>query len=89
MAQVWLTYAELGELARCSAATARSRAIRAQWVRRRSRDGHTRVKLPPELAHHFMLAYAARFARPDSVAGVEALEHERPPLLSAPAPPAE
>jgi hypothetical protein len=58
MAQIWLTYEELGVHANCSAHRARDQVIANNWPRRHCSDGQTRVKLPPELAHAYMLGYA-------------------------------
>jgi len=63
MPQVWLTYEELGELMKCEPGEARTAVIKEEWSRRKSRDGFTRVKLSPSLAHQYMLNYAARFDR--------------------------
>jgi hypothetical protein len=60
MAQVWVTFEEIQDLFTCDAAAARSRVIFNQWERRRCSDGLTRVLLPPELAHEFMLAHSRR-----------------------------
>jgi hypothetical protein len=58
MAQVWVTFEEIQDLFTCDAASARSRVIFNQWERRRCSDGLTRVLLPPELAHEFMLRHS-------------------------------
>ncbi len=54
MPQIWLTYQELGALMGCDAATARAKALTLPLDRRRSRDGHTRVKLSPMLTESFL-----------------------------------
>jgi hypothetical protein len=54
MAQIWLTYDELGELFGRSPARMRQHVIESEWTRRRSRDGLTRVKLPPTVMWHFI-----------------------------------
>jgi hypothetical protein len=59
MAQIWLTYEEIGEFFSCSSATARDLAINHSWTRRRSRDGQTRVKLPQDLMTQFISRAAA------------------------------
>jgi hypothetical protein len=61
MAQVWLTYQEMGILFGRSATEAREDAIEAGWARRRCRDGSTRVKLPEGSAHLYMVQYAQQF----------------------------
>lgn len=60
MAQVWVTFEEIQELFTCDAAAARSRVIFNQWERRRCSDGRTRVLLPPEAAHEFMLGHSRK-----------------------------
>ncbi len=59
MAQIWLTYGEIGEFCSCSSVTARDLAIKYNWTRRRSRDGLTRVKLPQNLVTEFISRAAA------------------------------
>ncbi|MET0527345.1 MAG: hypothetical protein ABW003_03205 [Microvirga sp.] len=58
MAQIWLTFDELAAHAECSVPVARAEVTANNWRCRQSSDGQTRVKLPPELAHAYMLAYA-------------------------------
>jgi hypothetical protein len=60
MAQVWVTFEEIQDLFTCDAAAARSRVIFNQWERRRCSDGLTRVLLPPEAAHEFMLGHSRK-----------------------------
>jgi hypothetical protein len=60
MAQVWVTFEEIQDLFTCDAASARSRVIFNQWERRRCSDGLTRILLPPEAAHEFMLGHSRR-----------------------------
>lgn len=67
MPQIWLTYDELAEHFRGSGTEAREQVIAAGWDRRRSRDGLTRVKLPPATAIEYMRALARCFEA--SVAG--------------------
>lgn len=61
MPQIWLTYEELGTVFHCDVAEARRAVAEHDWARRKSRDGQTRVKLPPMAAHQFMMNYAATF----------------------------
>jgi hypothetical protein len=58
MPQVWVTYQELGELLDSNEHAARGRAIQCGWRRRECRDGLARVKLPPAMAHEYMMSYA-------------------------------
>ena len=58
MAQIWLTFDELAAHAECSVPVARAEVTANNWRCRQSSDGQTRVKLPPELAHAYMLGYA-------------------------------
>jgi hypothetical protein len=60
MAQIWLTYDELGELFGHSPARMRTHVIERQWTRRRSRDGLTRVKLPPNMMWNFIMKMASQ-----------------------------
>jgi hypothetical protein len=69
MAQIWLTFDELATHAECSVQHARAEVAANNWPCRQSRDGQTRVKLPPELAHAYMLAYAKHHAKPASDVG--------------------
>jgi hypothetical protein len=64
MPQLWLTFEEIADLLHCDSTGARHRVIAEQWERRRYNDGVTRVQLPPEVAHDYMLAYAARHEAP-------------------------
>jgi hypothetical protein len=59
MAQIWLTFEELAAHAECSVERARDEVFTKDWARRQCSDGQTRVKLPPDLAHAYILAYAA------------------------------
>jgi len=61
MPNVLLTFEEIADLFHCDAVAARSLVIQNQWERRRWADGLPRVQVPPEVAHQFMLNYAARF----------------------------
>ena len=61
MPNVSLTFEEIADLFHCDAAAARSLVIQNQWERRRWADGLPRVQVPPEVAHQFMLNYAAKF----------------------------
>jgi hypothetical protein len=61
MPNVLLTFEEIADLFHCDAAAARSLVIENQWERRRWVDGLPRVQVPPEVAHQFMLNYAAKF----------------------------
>jgi hypothetical protein len=61
MPYLLLTFDEIAELFHCDAADARRRVIHNQWERRRWADGLTRVQVPPEVAHQFMLNYAAKY----------------------------
>src|ERR1700722_9043446 len=63
MSNVLLTFEEIADLFHCDAAAARSLVIENQWERRRWVDGLPRVQVPPEVAHQFMLNYAAKFAQ--------------------------
>ena len=59
MAQIWLTYEELAAHAECSAQHARDEVVANKWPRRQCSDGQARVKLPPDFAHAYIMAYAA------------------------------
>jgi hypothetical protein len=61
MPNVLLTFEEIADLFHCDATAARSLVIQNQWERRRWADGLPRVLVPPEVAHQFMLNYAAKF----------------------------
>jgi len=61
MAQIWLTYEEIGTLLDLPAEAARDRSIEARWSRRRCSDGLTRVKMPGGSAHAYMIRYAAAY----------------------------
>jgi hypothetical protein len=54
MAQIWLTYEELARFTDRTPIAARETVIEWGWVRRRSRDGVTRVMLPHEIAALYM-----------------------------------
>jgi len=54
MPQIWMTYIELGSLLACAPHEARDRAISIGADRKRSRDGLSRVKLPPSWAELFI-----------------------------------
>lgn len=56
--QVWLTYEELGEMMNWEPSQVRRAIVDCDWPRKRSRDGQTRIKLSPTLAHEFMINYA-------------------------------
>lgn len=60
MPQIWLDNEELGKLFGCSPETARQRSIGLGWPRRRSRDGLSRARLPPEIFESMLLDHAAR-----------------------------
>ena len=47
MPQIWMTYEELASLLNCRLDEVREEALKLQLDRKRSRDGHTRVKLGP------------------------------------------
>jgi hypothetical protein len=68
MPYVLLTFDEIADLFHCDAAGARDRVIDNQWERRRWADGLTRVQVPPEVAHQFMLNYAAKYEQQLSTA---------------------
>lgn len=53
MPQIWMTYDELAALLPCQPADARNHAIALNLARRKSRDGHTRVKLDAALNARF------------------------------------
>ena len=61
MPYVFLTFDEIADLFHCDSAGARDRVVENQWERRRWPDGVTRVQVPPEVAHQFMLNYAAEY----------------------------
>jgi hypothetical protein len=60
MPQIWLTFEEIADLFYCDIAGARRRVIANQWERRRYSDGVSRVLLPPEVAHEFMLRHKSK-----------------------------
>jgi hypothetical protein len=64
MPNVLLTFEEIADLFHCDATAARTLVIENQWERRRWADGLPRVQVPPEVAHQFMLNYAAKFELP-------------------------
>jgi|SRR5580692_3275124 hypothetical protein len=64
MPNVLLTFEEIADLFHCDSAGARSLVIQNQWERRRWADGLPRVQVPREVAHQFMLHYAAKFEHP-------------------------
>ena len=53
MAQIWMTYEEIGRLLDCTAEAARQYAADQRLDRKRSRDGESRAKLGPELTALF------------------------------------
>ena len=61
MPYVLLTFDEIADLYHCDAAGTRYLVIENQWERRRWADGLTRVQVPAEVAHQFMLNYAAKY----------------------------
>lgn len=61
MAQIWLTYEELGEFCGCASYTARSLVIDKNWSRRKSGDGLTRVKLPEAMMRDYIGRMAANW----------------------------
>jgi hypothetical protein len=75
MPQIWVSYDELGEMLGATADQARATAVDAGWSRRRSRDGVSRVRLPPKMAHEFILAYATSAVQVDHDRMVAALRH--------------
>ena len=54
MPQIWMTYSELAILLECDGNEARNRAVEQNLDRKKSRDGHTRVKLNLPLASLFI-----------------------------------
>jgi hypothetical protein len=54
MPQIWMTYPELAILLECDGYEARNRAVEQNLDRKKSRDGHTRVKLNLPLASLFI-----------------------------------
>jgi hypothetical protein len=54
MPQIWMTYAELATLIECDPNEARNRAIEQMLDRKKSRDGHTRVRLNLPLTSLFI-----------------------------------
>lgn len=71
MPQIWMTYQELGKLCGFSADEARLQAQQLLLDRRRSRDGHTRVKLNAMLTARFI--ETIREAEPDLDEAIAAL----------------
>jgi hypothetical protein len=63
MAQLLMTFEELGELFGCDAAEARSYVIINQWERRRSSECTTRAVVPAELTMEFMLSFVEMMGR--------------------------
>jgi hypothetical protein len=57
MPQIWITYDELGAHYGVPSDGAREMARARMWSRRRSHDGLTRVKLPPDVALAYMTAF--------------------------------
>lgn len=55
MAQIWLTYSELADFMKLSTRQVEAATAAAKWDRRLSRDGATRVKLPPSVALDYMI----------------------------------
>jgi hypothetical protein len=68
MPQIWLTYDELAALMGCDWAEARSAAAAVSLDRRKSRDGHTRVKLNSYLTEAFLDAVLQRRLEQESAA---------------------
>ncbi|KQT88195.1 hypothetical protein [Aurantimonas sp. Leaf443] len=64
MPQIWVTYEEAGALLECLPTVARVHSIAANWDRRKSLDGRTRVKLPPAEMQIFLDRYVAAAQRP-------------------------
>jgi hypothetical protein len=54
MPQIWMTYDELAFLFECEPAAARDIILEMNLDRRKSRDGHTRVKLDASLNALFL-----------------------------------
>lgn len=54
MPQIWMTYDELASLLECDGQDVRETVLRNEWHRRRSGDGLTRVKLPPDAASRYI-----------------------------------
>jgi hypothetical protein len=79
MPQIWMTYDELGMLCDCDSAAARVMAIFKGLNRRKSRDGHTRVKLNDDLATLFMHRYVDEAIRSGLDAAIDDLHfvHDR------------
>jgi hypothetical protein len=83
MPNVFLTFEEIADLFHCDAAGARSLVIENQWERRRWVDGLPRVQVPPEVAHQFMLNYAAKFEQHLPPAGERDAATNSGPVASA------
>ncbi|MBR0694837.1 hypothetical protein [Bradyrhizobium lablabi] len=56
MPQIWMTYAEIGDMLGCDPKTARAATIQRSLDRKKSRDGMTRAKLDSELTARFIAA---------------------------------
>ena len=54
MAQIWMTYEEIGGLLDCTAEAARQYVADQRLDRKRSRDGESRAKLGPDLTALFI-----------------------------------
>ncbi len=67
MAQIWLTYRELADFYRCPSNRIRQGVIENGWVRRKSHDGQTLVKLPNTLIPEFISRMAVRDESPSSL----------------------
>jgi hypothetical protein len=59
MPQIWITYDELAAHYGVASDGAREMARARMWSRRRSHDGLTRVKLPPDVALAYMSAFVS------------------------------
>ncbi len=77
MPQIWMTYQELAMLCGYPAEEARSHAEQLLLDRRRSRDGHTRVKLNAELMARFLEAIRESDAELDAAIAALRDTHRR------------
>jgi hypothetical protein len=72
MPQLWLTYEELAEFTGQPVDEVRALVGAEGWDRRRSRDGHTRIKLPLAHTASYICRMAAHLNRHAVVAAVPA-----------------
>jgi hypothetical protein len=66
MPQIWLDDEELADFAGISPTHARIYATQQGWARMRSRSGHSRSRLPPELTQDYLRLLTQAMSVPDN-----------------------